>query len=95
MDISELNNDQSAYCLAHSADEGFRWSLAAEDQSPTVEAIAAKGTISIDWTFAIGMRWLVYHNPKIVVALGALSSEVFGHGGRYIAGTSCASNFAL
>jgi hypothetical protein len=44
--------------------------------------MSTKSTIFVNWTFTVGVRRLVYHDPKIVAASGAGSGYVPGHGGR-------------
>ena len=68
-------------------------SLTPNDQPPTVKPIATEGAVCVDGTFTIGMRRLVYHDPKIVAALWTGSGDIAGHDGRrHIAVTTSESN---
>ena len=92
MRATEHSSDRPALPIAGDR-EGL---LVADDQPPTVTPISTESTICVNWTFTVGMRRLVYHDPKIVAASGTGSGYVPGHGGRrHIAATTEGSTCAI
>lgn len=52
--------------------------------------------VSVDWTFTVGMRFLLYYDPKIVAESETGSSDIPGHDGRTdIAATTCQSTCGI
>ena len=80
MDRCGLSSDPSAEDLPHSTVADFWRSLAAQDQPPTFQLVAANTTKAVDGNLAAPCRRVGYGDVEDVAALGANSSKVAGHG---------------
>lgn len=76
----ELSNDPSTEHLRYSAVTYFRCSLAAQDQPPAPQLVAAQGAKGCNGTPSGVFRRVAYgHAEEIVVALGAFSRRILRH----------------